>query len=42
MQATATLHKPHADTYRKVFDSRKRRVRGLWQRKGTFYANFEA
>lgn len=24
--------------YRKVFDARKRRVRGLWERNGTFYA----
>ncbi len=28
MQATATTRKPRRDSYRKVFDSRKRRVRG--------------
>jgi integrase len=39
MQATAKPSKPHRDTYLKVVDSRKRRVRGLWQRKGRFFAN---
>jgi integrase len=39
MQATATPRKPRRDSYRKVLDSRKRRVRGLWQRNGHFYAN---
>ena len=40
MQASATSRKPRADSYRKVLDSRKRRVRGLWKRNDTFYANF--
>jgi integrase len=40
MQASATSRKPRPDSYRKVLDSRKRRVRGLWKRNDTFYANF--
>jgi integrase len=39
MQANASLRKPGADTYRKVYDSRRRRVRGMWQRHGRFFAN---
>jgi integrase len=39
MQATASLCKTSRDTYTKVFDSRKRRLRGLWQRNGRFFAN---
>lgn len=39
MQATATPRKLRSNPYRKVLDSRKRRVRGLWQRNGHFYAN---
>ena len=39
MQATATPRKPRPNPYRKVLDSRKRRVRGLWQRNGRIYAN---
>lgn len=39
MQATATPRKPRSDSYRKVLDSRKRRVRGVWQRNGHYYAN---
>ena len=39
MQAAATPRKPRPNPYRKVLDSRKRRVRGMWQRNGTFYAN---
>ncbi len=47
MQATATgsngqkvkSHRQHAGgSYHKVFDARKRRVRGLWERNGRFYA----
>jgi len=29
-------------TYQRVFDIRKRRVRGLWQRNGWFYARLAA
>ena len=39
MQAIEKPRKPNTDTYIKVFDSRKRRVRGLWQRNGRFFAN---
>jgi len=39
MQARAKRRKPHTHAYRKVLDFRKRRVRGLWQRNGRFYAN---
>jgi integrase len=39
MQATATPRKPRPNPYRKVLDSRKRRVRGVWKRNGHFYAN---
>ncbi len=39
MQAGATSRKPRSDTYRKVFDSRARRVRGLWKRNERFFAN---
>ncbi len=39
MQATATHRKPRPDTYSKVFDSRKRRIRGLWKRNDRFFAN---
>jgi hypothetical protein len=39
MHATAKPRKPRPDSYHKVFDSRKRRVRGLWQRNGHYYAN---
>ena len=47
VQATATAfnatnltggHSHGPGTYSKVFDSRKRRVRGLWERNGSFYA----
>lgn len=34
--------KSQSETYRKVYDSRKRRVRGLWQRNDRFFANFTA
>ena len=39
MQATASSSKPSASVYQKVFDSRKRRVRGLWLRNGKYFAN---
>src|SRR5436190_1419391 len=39
MQATATPRKPRPDSYRQVFDSRKRRVRGIWQRNDRYYGN---
>lgn len=39
MQGPASRSKPPASIYQKVFDSRKRRVRGLWQRNGKFFAN---
>ena len=39
IQATATPRKPRPNPYRKVLDSRKRRVRGVWQRNGHYYAN---
>jgi hypothetical protein len=39
MQATAKPCKPRRDSYHKVFDSRKRRVRGMWERNGKYYAN---
>ena len=39
MQANATSRKPRPNPYRKVLDSRKRRVRGLWQRNGHFCPN---
>ena len=39
MQSIEPVRKRARDTYRKVFDSRKRRVRGLWQRNGRFFAN---
>jgi integrase len=32
--------KSRANCYQKVYDSRKRRVRGIWQRNDHFYANF--
>ena len=39
MQATAKPRKLSRDTYRKDFDSRKRRVRGMWQRNGRHFGN---
>jgi hypothetical protein len=39
MNGFATPRKPTASVYQKVFDSRKRRVRGLWQRNGKCFAN---
>jgi integrase len=39
MQASATSRSSRGDTYAKVFDSRKRRVRGLWLRHGRYFAN---
>lgn len=39
MNGLATPRKPPASVYQKVFDSRKRRVRGLWQRNGKYFAN---
>jgi hypothetical protein len=40
MQASGSPRKPLGrDSYRKLLDSRKRRVRGLWQRNGKFNAN---
>lgn len=39
MHAAAKPRKPRRDNYHKVFDSRKRRVRGLWQRYGHYHAN---
>lgn len=39
VQPVETPRKRTRDTYRKVFDTRKRRVRGLWQRNGRFFAN---
>jgi len=38
-RATAKPRKPRTDSYHKVFDSRKRRMRGLWQRNGRYDAN---
>jgi hypothetical protein len=39
MQAFANISNRRSNSYQKVFDSRKRRVRGLWRRSGRFYAN---
>jgi hypothetical protein len=39
MQTAAKRRKPRPDSYHKVFDSRKCRVRGLWQRNGRYYVN---
>src|SRR5688500_16471281 len=39
MQSAASRRRPHPNAYRKVLDSRKRRVRGMWQRNDHFYAN---
>ncbi len=39
MQAKAKRRKPRSDTYSKVFDSRKHRVRGMWIRNGRFFGN---
>ena len=39
MQAAGTSRKPRPDTYRKVCDPCSRRVRGLWQRNGRFFAH---
>jgi integrase len=39
MQANATPRKSASNRYHKVFDSRKRRVRGIWRRNGRFFAN---
>jgi hypothetical protein len=39
MNGPATPRNPPASVYQKVFDSRKRRVRGLWQRNGACFAN---
>lgn len=36
-QFVARRHQGRA-IYSKVFDQRKRRIRGLWERNGTFYA----
>jgi hypothetical protein len=38
-QTAASPGKPRPNAYRKVLDSRKRRVRGVWQRSGHYYAN---
>lgn len=37
-QSVFAVHQHAPGTYRKVFDLRKRRVRGLWERNGAFYA----
>ncbi|MGC1376794.1 MAG: site-specific integrase [Anaerolineales bacterium] len=39
MQASAKLRNSASHRYHRVLDSRKRRVRGLWQRNGRFFAN---
>lgn len=39
MQAHDTPRKSASNRYHKVLDSRKRRVRGMWQRNGRFFAN---
>jgi hypothetical protein len=39
-QCSALRSKSPASVYQKVFDSRKRRVRGLWQRNDRYFANF--
>jgi len=39
MQAIETHRNTRPDTYRKVLDSRKRRIRGMWQRQGRYFAN---
>jgi integrase len=39
MQANEMPRKSTANRYHKVLDSRKRRVRGVWQRNGRFFAN---
>lgn len=39
MQAPETRRSRQSDTYSKVFDHRKRRVRGLWSRHGRYFAN---
>ncbi len=39
MQANDKPRNPASNRYHRVLDSRKRRVRGLWQRNGRFFAN---
>jgi integrase len=39
MNGLALPRKSTASIYQKVFDARKRRIRGLWQRNGRFFAN---
>ena len=39
MHAPKSFSKSQASVYQKVFDSRKRRVRGLWLRNGKYFAN---
>ena len=39
MQANERPRKPASNSYHKVLDSRKRRVRGVWQRNARFFAN---
>ena len=39
MQAPLLRRKYRPDSYRKVLDSRKRRVRGMWQRNDRCHAN---
>ena len=41
-QCSALRSKSPASVCQKVFDSRKRRVRLLWQRNGRFFANLMA
>ena len=39
MQSIEPVRKRARDTYRKVFDTRKRRIRGLWQRGARHFAD---
>ena len=39
MKVSAPRSNPPAFVYQKVFDSRKHRVRGLWQCTGKFFAH---
>jgi hypothetical protein len=39
-QSVVAIHNHARGTYRKVFNQRKRRVGGLWERNGAFYAQF--
>jgi hypothetical protein len=38
LKPRGALHQHRRGNYSKVFDQRKRRVRGLWERNGAYYA----